>query len=91
MTSMLTIAFVALLLAFVVARVVQKSAGRRPWFWPATGACAVAPVVLIYVSMQFSSQMVAWALLLLTPAAVAWATGWFVGSVLRTRSSANGS
>jgi hypothetical protein len=79
MEAMLTVALCALLLAFSIARTVGRRIIRGTWSWLPIGAVAVSPAMAIYVCMQFSSQMVAWGLLLLTPAAIAWALGWIVG------------
>ena len=91
MGTMLIIAFIALLLALGMAHVIQKSASQHAWFWRVSGFVAVLPALLIYVGMQLSSQMVAWGLLLLMPAAGAWAMGWFLGSAFGKRPSTNGS
>lgn len=48
-----------------------------------SGALAILPAVQISLGMQFSSQMVAWGLSLLTPAATTWALGWIVGITLK--------
>lgn len=90
MGLILILAVIAFLLAFAIARVVQKSAGRHGRFWRVVGFIAVLPALLIYVGMQFSSQMVAWGLLMLMPAAGAWAVGWIIGSALQKRPLTNG-
>lgn len=83
MGTMLTISVIGLAFGLLAGRLV-RAVVQPSRLWPITCLLALVPGIVIGSAMPFVTQMVAWGLLILIPAAAAWLTGCIAGAVLPT-------